>query len=58
MKKLKISRRKFIGAASTATIGSAVFGLNLICGCSYKGKSKGIVSIVRIKDGDIARAVE
>jgi uncharacterized protein (DUF362 family) len=58
MKKLKISRRKFIGTASTATIGSAVFGLNLICGCSYKGKSKGIVSIVRIKDGDIARAVE
>ncbi len=58
MKKLKISRRKFIGTASAAAVGSAAFGLNLVCGCSSKGRSKGIVSIVRIKDGDIARAVE
>jgi uncharacterized protein (DUF362 family) len=58
MKKQKISRRKFIGTTSTAVIGTAAFGLNLVSGCSSKGRSKGIVSIVRIKDGDIGRAVE
>jgi uncharacterized protein (DUF362 family) len=59
MKKLKISRRKFIGTASTAAFGSAAFGLNLVYAESLPGKSKkDIVSIVRIKDGNIAEAVE
>ena len=59
MKKLKISRRKFIGTASTVAAGSVAFGLNIACGDSLTGKSKkDIVSIVRIKDGNIARAVE
>lgn len=58
MKKPKITRRKFIGTASAAAIGSAAFGLNLFYGYSSEGRSKGIVSIVRIKDGDIAKAVE
>jgi uncharacterized protein (DUF362 family) len=58
MKKTKITRRKFIGTASTAVVGSATLGINFVCGCSSNGRSKGIVSIVRIKDGDIVRAVE
>jgi uncharacterized protein (DUF362 family) len=58
MKKPKITRRKFIGTASAAAIGSAAFGLNLVYGYSSEGRSKGIVSIVRIKEGDIATAVE
>jgi uncharacterized protein (DUF362 family) len=58
MKIPKITRRKFIGTASTAAIGSAAFGLNLVYGYSSEGRSKGIVSIARIKDGDIATAVE
>ncbi|MCX6301072.1 MAG: DUF362 domain-containing protein [Bacteroidia bacterium] len=58
MKKPKITRRKFIGTASAAAIGSAAFGLNLVYGYSSEGRSKEIVSIVRIKDGDTATAVE
>ena len=30
MKKINISRRKFIGTTSTAAFGSAAFGLNLV----------------------------
>jgi uncharacterized protein (DUF362 family) len=59
MKKSKISRRKFIGTASAAAVGSAAFGLNLVYGCESKGASKtDKVSIVRIRNGNIARAVE
>jgi uncharacterized protein (DUF362 family) len=59
MKKLKISRRKFIGTTSAAALGSAAFGLDIIYGENLAGKPKtDIVSIVRIKDGNIARAVE
>lgn len=59
MTKIKISRRKFIGSASTVAVGSAAFGLNFAYGDSLTGKSKKeIVSIVRIKDGNIAKAVE
>ena len=59
MKKYKISRRKFIGTASAAAVGSAAFGLNLVYGCSKTGGSKtDKVSIVRIRDGNIAIAVE
>jgi uncharacterized protein (DUF362 family) len=58
MKKPEITRRKFIGTASTAAIGSAAFGLNLVNGFSTEVRAKGIVSIVRIKDGDIATGVE
>lgn len=59
MKKPKITRRKFIGTASAAAVGSATLGLNLFYGCRSEGKSvKDKVSIVRIKDGDTARAVE
>jgi uncharacterized protein (DUF362 family) len=59
MKKLKISRRKFICTVSTATVGSATFGVNLVFGNSLIERSgKEIVSIVRIKDGNIAKAVD
>ena len=59
MKILKISRRKFIGTTTTAALGSAAFGLDIIYGENLTGKpKKDIVSIVRIKDGNIARAVE
>jgi len=59
MKKLKISRREFIGTASTLAVGSIAFGLNHIYDGSRYGKvKKNIVSIVRIKDGNIPKAVE
>jgi len=59
MKKPKITRRKFIGTASAAAVGSATFGLNLFYGCEIEGVSKkGTVSIVRIRDGNIPVAVE
>ncbi len=59
MKKLKISRRKFIGTTTSAALGSATFGLDIIFGENPAGNlKKDIVSIVRIKDGNIARAVE
>ena len=59
MKKIKISRRRFIGTASTIAVGSAAFGFNHLFGRNPTGKSqKELVSIVRIKDGNIARAVE
>jgi len=59
MKEFKISRRRFIGTASAAALGSAAFGLNFDHEESPTGSSKkDIVSIVRIKDGNIARAVE
>jgi uncharacterized protein (DUF362 family) len=59
MKKLKISRRKFIGTTSAAALGSATLGLNLMYGERLTGNpKKDIVSIVRIKEGNIARAVE
>jgi uncharacterized protein (DUF362 family) len=59
MKKQKITRRKFISTASAAAIGSAAFGLNLInSGESRRASKKDKVSIVRIRDGNVARAVE
>jgi len=59
MKKGKISRRKFIGTATFAAVGSGLLGLNNIYGKSGDVKSKkDIVSIVRVKDGNIAKAVE
>ncbi|MGD0582577.1 MAG: DUF362 domain-containing protein [Bacteroidales bacterium] len=59
MKKNNISRRKFISSATVAAIGSSVFGLNRIYGKSNNGISpKEIVSIVRVKDGNISKAVE
>jgi uncharacterized protein (DUF362 family) len=59
MKKLKISRRKFIGTASAAAVGSAAFGLNLVYGDNLPGRlKKDKVSIVRIKEGNISKAVE
>ena len=59
MLKNKISRRKFISTASTVAFGSAAFGFNPLNEWSLTGKSrKEIVSITRIKDGNIAKAVE
>ena len=59
MKKLKISRRKFIGTASTIAVGSVALGLNPVFDESlYKKLKKNIVSIVRIKEGNTAKAVE
>jgi uncharacterized protein (DUF362 family) len=58
MRKNKISRRKFVSSATVLAVGSSAFGLNLI-GCSRLNvKQKDVVSIVRIKDGNIVKAVE
>ena len=59
MKTLKISRRKFIATASVAAAGTTLFGLNPENGFVLSGKpEKAIVSIVRITNGDIPRAIE
>ena len=59
MKKPEISRRKFIGTTSTIALGSVAFGLNHLYGEGFSGKlTKNIVSIARIKEGNIAKAVE
>lgn len=56
---MKISRRKFIGTVSTLTVGSAAFGLNPFGTIKPDGEyQKAVVSIVRIRDGNIAKAVE
>ena len=59
MKKPEISRRKFIETASTLAVGSVAFGLNNVYDESlYRKLKKNTVSIVRIKDGNISKAVE
>jgi uncharacterized protein (DUF362 family) len=59
MKKKKISRRKFIATTGTLAVGSAALGLNLAYAYGTTGKKgKEVVSIVRIKDNNIASAVE
>jgi uncharacterized protein (DUF362 family) len=59
MKKYKISRRKFIHNTTVATIGSSILGLENLYGINIDLKSrKDVVSIVRVKDGNIAKAVE
>jgi uncharacterized protein (DUF362 family) len=59
MKKPEILRRKFIGTTSTIALGSVAFGLNHLYGEGFSGKlTKNIVSIARIKEGNIAKAVE
>ena len=59
MKKNIISRRKFVGSATLLGVGASAFGLNL---SDYKimnaETKKDKVSIVRIKDDNIAKAVE
>ena len=59
MKKNKVSRRKFIGTATTALIGTSAFGMNIIEGCTQnKNQKKDIVSIVRVKDDNFSNAVK
>ena len=59
MKKNIISRRKFVSSATVAAIGSSAFGFNLIGYNNLNAKSeKDVVSIVRVKDGNIAKTVE
>lgn len=59
MKKHGISRRKFIGTASVAAISPALFGMQDLFTDKTTGKlSKEIVSIVRIKNGNIPKAVD
>ena len=59
MKKYNISRRKFIYSATVATVGSVVLGIKNVYGNNAESKiSKDVVSIVRIKDGNIPKAVE
>ncbi len=59
MEKQEISRRKFIGTASTMAAGSLAFGLTNLYDKNLYGKlNKHVVSIVRIKDGNIPEAVE
>jgi uncharacterized protein (DUF362 family) len=58
MKKNKVSRRKFIGTATTALVGSSAFGINVFEGCSqHKTLRNDIVSIVRVKNGEVFAAV-
>jgi uncharacterized protein (DUF362 family) len=55
----KITRRRFIGSVSAAAAGYAALGLHPVAKAEITGRSgKEIVSIVRIKDGNIPRAVE
>lgn len=59
MSDIRISRRKFIGTASVAAMGSAAFGLSPARGWNFNRESgKEIVSIVRMKNGNIEKAVE
>jgi uncharacterized protein (DUF362 family) len=59
MNKSKITRRKFVITTGTLAVGSAALGLNLDIGCVPGSKQgKQTVSIVRIKNGNIASAVE
>jgi uncharacterized protein (DUF362 family) len=59
MNKAKISRRKFVITTGTLAVGSAALGFNLRFDSDQAEKpGKSVVSIVRIKDGNIARAVE
>jgi uncharacterized protein (DUF362 family) len=59
MARIKLSRRKFISSTSTFAIGSAAFGFNPLNGTDNPWKNqKDIVSIVKIKNGNISRAVE
>jgi len=59
MKKNKITRRKFISSATVAAIGSSFPGINkLYANTPYMSYKKDVVSIVRVKDGNIAKAVE
>jgi len=59
MNRLKISRRKFVITTGTMAAGSAALGLNLDYGYrSDRNSERQIVSIVQIKDGNIAGAVE
>lgn len=56
---MKISRRKFIDTISTVAAGSAAFGLNPFGSKNpIESYQKEVVSIVRIKNGNIALAVE
>jgi uncharacterized protein (DUF362 family) len=58
MKKDKVSRRQFIGTATTALIGASAFGMNINEGCNQtKRPKKDIVSIVRVKDKNVTNAV-
>ena len=59
MKKHGISRRKFIGSATLAAVGSAIYGIKNVYDKSDEIKiSKDVVSIIRVRDGNIQRAVE
>jgi uncharacterized protein (DUF362 family) len=59
MKRIYISRRKFVCSATIATAGSAILGLNSIYGSiGSQGSRKDVVSIVDVKNGNIPGAVE
>jgi uncharacterized protein (DUF362 family) len=59
MEKNNFSRRKFIKTASVAAVGSTFIGLDNVYGKIINtGNQKEIVSIVRVTDGNIAKAVE
>lgn len=59
MEKSKITRRKFITATSTLAASSTTIGLNpIITGILSGNQQKEKVSIVRIRNGNLPRAVE
>lgn len=59
MNRPKISRRRFVITTGTLAVGSAAMGLNLKLDADpVERPARSIVSIVRIKDGNIAHAVE
>jgi uncharacterized protein (DUF362 family) len=53
-----LTRRKFIGTATTALAGTSAFGMNMITGCTPGSSKKEIVAIVRLKDGKVEKAVQ
>ncbi len=56
MKKDKVSRRKFIETTASALIGTSAFKMNILEGATQNQK-KDLVSIVRVKGGDVEGAV-
>jgi uncharacterized protein (DUF362 family) len=59
MKKQYISRRRFISTATTAVAGSAFLGINRINENKwFRSLRKDIVAIVKVKEGNVVRAVE
>jgi uncharacterized protein (DUF362 family) len=58
MRKTKLTRRKFIGTAAATVAGTTAFGMNIITACNQMPSKKEMVAIVRLKDGNVEKAVQ